>query len=532
MSEKERQSSSSFRPWSPFRKPSSKNGPGPIYTMLEHGGLAGVGVGNGLKVKGVSTGTYSGKKRWILLVGLFFSLSAWLFAGGRETFKPTCNPYSQNGFLNYAPDDPHANRWTPFTNHPTCGKTPLLLASLLRTSWSEHGAKGLPDLPGDWWKAEMAPDGEEWENVDWARNRTVLVVGDSIQRFNMRYFCEMAGEPVHEIDWDHPWSPPKPATPPPKPDWLRVPEDGKFKTYGSRDVDDEPVSSKRDSQPRSRSQSESEYYEHVPEPFAKFDTLSNGTTVLRQKEKRAAPHVGDPMGYMGHYCHLPGVDLMLIQIFNFGLDEKNFWTLRPDFVPPYTFEDRISMLAKPYVENAERSSTAPDLTLIASALWDTTRFMREDTQAGSDITQALSAGRLAWYRTRVRQAIVHTRKTFPRTHLKWMTHHYPLRTLSPWFFEKGDQKQKPQRPQQKLNRLSPLHHAAMSAIEDLDDASAEQRKALKDVGVSKWGELIIGTEDQQRDDLHPSLLPGGYLWADMLLYDLREAVTSRNWWQL
>ncbi|WWD21267.1 hypothetical protein CI109_105751 [Kwoniella shandongensis] len=511
-----------YRPWAPFRKPSSKNGPGPLYTMLEYTGI-GVGNSGATTTKSHKPVKYAGRKKWIFIAGSLLGIMIlFMSSGDRHLLHPTCNPYNQHGYLNYAPDEPHKNRWIPFSPNSPCGKTPLLFASLLRTSWSEHGAKGIPDLPGDWWREEVAPDGGEWEDVNWARNKTILVIGDSIQRFNLRYLCEMAGEPLHEIGWDHPWSPPKPATPPPKAEWLRVPEDTGVKK-GRRDLKS-LLAERGDIELRPESSSVSS---SIMEDFESL--VGSNTNITHDLGKRAAPHVGDPMGYMGHYCHIPGVDLMIFQLFHFGLDEKNFWTIRPDFVPPYTVEDRVEMLAKPYIANAERPRTAPELTYVASALWDTTRFMREDTEAGTDISEALSPGRLTWYRIRVRQVLVHARQTFPKTHLKWMTHHYPLRALSGWFFQNGDQHQKPQRPQQKLNRLMPLHLAAMSAMEDMEDASPDQKKAMRDIGISKWGELIMGTEDHQRDDLHPNLLPGGYLWADMMMYDLREAVTTK-WW--
>lgn len=38
---------------------------------------------------------------------------------------------------------------------------------------------------------EAAADGEGWEDMQWARNRTVVLFGDSVARENVVYFCEV-----------------------------------------------------------------------------------------------------------------------------------------------------------------------------------------------------------------------------------------------------------------------------------------------------------------------------------------------------
>ncbi|WRT69320.1 uncharacterized protein IL334_006304 [Kwoniella shivajii] len=434
--------------------------------------------------------------------------------------SPTKNPYLLPGYLSISPWNPHENRWMPFTSSPP----PALLASLLRSSWRTLPPSGVSDIrdPKDWWEGEVGPDGKDWEDVTWAKGRTVLVLGDSVGRFHVKYLCEMAGEPFHEMPWGHPFSPPKMEGEEAKSEEERLPE-----------TIEEIASSQ--GQNKSGNQNKRNLPRDVPSPQWDIDSISpepengntNGTILGRRDGSR---HIGNEGGYMGHYCHIPGIDLMVIQVFNYGLDEKNFWTLRGDYIPPYTIESRLTLLAAPYIRKAGRPTTAPELTYVGSALWDTTRWMREDAAAGKDISQGLTKERLYWYRTRTRQVLMHARQVFPETKLKWASHHYPLRAMSGWFFESGNQDQKPQRPQQKLNRLAPLHEAAKSAIDDLGDTTTEQKSVLKDVDMGMWGKRMIGMEDHQKDDLHQNLLPGGYLWADMMLYDLREAVTKK-WWK-
>ncbi|WWC72842.1 uncharacterized protein I206_106806 [Kwoniella pini CBS 10737] len=425
------------------------------------------------------------------------------------------NPYLQPGYLAYSQWNPHDNRWRPFTG----SSPPALLASLLRTSWSIRPPSFPSDIldPKGWWEKDVGPDGKEWEDVSWARGTTVLLIGDSVGRYQVKYFCEMAGEPLREMNWTHPFSPHQIVGEEAKAEEDRVPESleeiEKYQQGSSRDVPRQPPTQKTSETGSSQ------------EDMKAFDVHS--TLGKRDEDAR---HEGDASGYHSHYCHIPGIDLMIVQIFNYGLDEKNFWAFREDYIPPYTIESRISLLALPYIRAMGRASTAPELTYVGSALWDTTRWMREDAADGKDIGDALAQERLNWYRTRTRQAIMHTRHVFPETKIKWSSHHYPLRAMFGWFFEEGNEKQRPNRPQQKLNRLSPLHEASMSAIEDLDDATSEERSVLKQVDMNMWGRRMMGMEDHQKDDLHQKLLPGGYLWADMMLWDLREAVTKR-WWQ-
>ncbi|WWC63745.1 uncharacterized protein I303_106350 [Kwoniella dejecticola CBS 10117] len=422
------------------------------------------------------------------------------------------NPYLLPGYLEYSQWNPHGNRWHPFTGT----SSPALLASLLRSSWAIKASSMASDIldPKGWSEKELGPDGKEWEDISWARGKTVLVIGDSVGRYQVKYFCEMAGEPLRELNWDHPFSPPEITGEEPKAEEHRVPETPEeIERYHQRQI-----------QPSSTHGHASRGMD-----LDQGDDLTRDTPRLRKREDDTR-HEGNGTGYHGHYCHVPGIDLMIVQVFNYGLDEKNFWTFREDYIPPYTVETRISSLALPYIRAIGRASSAPELTYVGSALWDTTRWMREDAANGKDIAEALSKERLNWYRTRIRQVLMHTRHVFPETKIKWSSHHYPLRAMFGWFFEAGDQKQRPNRPQQKLNRLSPLHEAAVSAINDLSDATSEEKSVLKNIDMNMWGRRMMGMEDHQKDDLHHKLLPGGYLWADMMLYDLREAVTKK-WWK-
>jgi hypothetical protein len=51
-----------------------------------------------------------------------------------------------------------------------------------------------------------------------------------------------------------------------------------------------------------------------------------------------------------------------------------------------------------------------------------------------------------------------------------------------------------------------------------------QRQTLQHVRINEWGKIMLGQEKHMKDALHQKLVPGGRLWADMMLFDLRRAV--------
>ncbi|WOO76715.1 uncharacterized protein LOC62_01G000338 [Vanrija pseudolonga] len=381
-----------------------------------------------------------------------------------------CSPYDQRGYLAFDAHDAHANRWTPYAaGEDSCHRpAPALGAAFVRAAWDAQVPSKRPN-GAEFAQAANGPDGREWEDVSWAKGRTVLLLGDSIHRFTTKYFCEMAGEAFLELSATHPWSP------------APVPKDYKTTKYtaGGR-------------------------------PNAATNTSWHTLDA------------GNEGAHGGHYCYVPGLDFLLVHVHTYGLDREDYWVHK---------EDRINLLAVPYLANiratAGRGDDAPELVHVNSGMWDVVRYSHEDASAGADLETPLSAARTREYRERVRDILVATAAAFPRAALRWVTTHYPIADSgaggNAWFF--GDAKQKPKtKPDVKLLRLVELHEAALSAIEDTGDASAPEAGVLERVGVNRWGTAMRGWEKHQVDSLHPAFLPGGYLWADMMLYDLRAAL--------
>lgn len=110
----------------------------------------------------------------------------------------------------------------------------------------------------------------------------------------------------------------------------------------------------------------------------------------------------------------------------------------------------------------------------------------------------------------MRDVLTTVGKQFPDASLYWSASHYrepflsslssltsAIKPSNGWFF--ADVKTKT-RPETKLLRLAELHGAAMSAFENTQDASPDEKKILDGVQLGRWGLAMIGQEDHQFDE--------------------------------
>jgi hypothetical protein len=78
-------------------------------------------------------------------------------------------------------------------------------------------------------------------------------------------------------------------------------------------------------------------------------------------------------------------------------------------------------------------------------------------------------------------------------------------------------------------RLSELDAAVRVALSPssnnhLTEAGADGDSNMKAICINNWGRIMLGQEKHMKDALHQAMVPGGRLWADMMLFDLRKAV--------
>lgn len=93
--------------------------------------------------------------------------------------------------LNISLEDPPSNRWIPFNAPPSCH--PVDYVTAIRAVQDNQGTA------------------EQNELLDFARNRTVVLLGDSVDRDHNEHSCQFMGGKHEMISDKHELSPPYPA---------------------------------------------------------------------------------------------------------------------------------------------------------------------------------------------------------------------------------------------------------------------------------------------------------------------------------
>lgn len=191
--------------------------------------------------------------------------------------RQQCDPFRRRGILQVA-TEPTLNRWLTF--EAGCEARDVLFPTL-KASWAQAEPSTKPLFP-------HLVNSSEVHAIDTSalRGKTALLIGDSLARGNTFQFCavsplfglsvnpltcQLFGEEPVAIDNSHPYSPPKPT-------------------------DTHPVLDEFDRFPR------------IDPPAANKQTEDDG--------------------HASHYCYIPSLDLMLVQIFTFGMDKDYYWQFR------------------------------------------------------------------------------------------------------------------------------------------------------------------------------------------------------------
>ncbi|TIC21719.1 cation efflux protein [Wallemia mellicola] len=364
------------------------------------------------------------------------------------------DPYSKFGRLQVDLQTKQENVWIPYDKD--C-QPPRLMASLLNNL----------DLDNHWSPASSpSTHSQDFENISFVKNKTVLVVGDSIARETVRYFCELLGEDVVNLNDDHPWSP--------------------FREYTSG-----------------------------------------------ERTRRRAPRESS----LPNVCYIPSIDFMIIQMFHFGLDQEEFFKDKEQYNPPNNFEDRLKVHGRDvfdYIHNDKnppemfegavpRKTPKPDLVEVSSTLWDLARFAKIDINKNTSTLTDLEEDRLDFYMNRMSDVLDTTLEEFPDSQLVWRTSHYPsdcnnnkLDWIGRDLARLEQEREHQNKPYFHSNRLFQLEQATRHVLSQPDYQDQ--------VRINEWGHLMFGQHAHQIDQLHPSMLPGGWLWGDTMLYELRRAV--------
>ncbi|GAA5901768.1 hypothetical protein JCM5296_005401 [Sporobolomyces johnsonii] len=409
------------------------------------------------------------------------------------------NPYAEYGRIHVDQEVPENNRWLPYD--PTCSPPPLM-AALRRTMDATAAVEPLTfPLPPPRSSDPSLP-------LPWLVGKTVLLFGDHVERNHNRDFCRFAGGKFASIGRDHPLSPPRFVN----------------------GIDEKLPGANQEN----------------------FDESRPGI------------------------CYIEEYDFTLVSVFHFGLAnrvevERESRPFDPHFYPPVAIDDRLTHIVLPLLDSLNR--TRPDLIEFSSSFWDLRHFTALDELAGSDPYAELSTTRLSWYSDRLTRAFSDLGAVFPNTPLLWRTMHQtphynqtpPVRVvaldgLSRKIVNALNDARTTADAKAKLGLLVQPHHQTTPLLERASRRATREgrsrRKTFRDRGssqapflnrvksrigsservhdvvlgdddtslkgrirVDEWGALMRG---HTMDKVHTPPLPGGYIWGDLMLYELRR----------
>ncbi|KAM0750165.1 hypothetical protein T439DRAFT_380893 [Meredithblackwellia eburnea MCA 4105] len=418
--------------------------------------------------------------------------------GNHHSPDGICNPFELKGRLQVDTAVPTNNRWVPYDS--TCPSS-TFMGSIWRSA-DDH----TPLIPAH------KPDNIQHPSVDgtkpnpqlrqflpWFMNRTVLIHGDSIDRFHVKDFCALVNGKLFNVGPDHPASP-KPYH---SPHEKEVGPDG----------------------------------EETAESKKRFETR-----LAKEKAWEGRPKDGVELTNPW-VCDIEEYGTTIISVFTWGLQgAEEFFEMERWYYPPATWTDRLDYITLPLLEGLAKfldrpAITKPDLVEINSGYWDLRKYTEEDMVAAGWTSRPypedtnipytnLSPERESTWETEARLAIARAAGAFPGTDgrtksgptILWRSLHAP-----------------PQRHNYApFPRVSTLDNLQMKVIADMQQ---ESRIGKNDLGLDERlridysGHLLRGQEHHFRDLLHPQAVPGSYLWGDVILYELKRAVsrTGRSW---
>ncbi|BGO91798.1 hypothetical protein NBRC10512_003453 [Rhodotorula toruloides] len=407
-------------------------------------------------------------------------------SGKQLDLEWVCNPFEANGRLVVDEADPTKNVWVPFDSR--CRPSNLMTA--------------LYRPPGD--TAPIIPPRPTSRQagrtfLPWLMNRTVVLHGDSIDRFHLKDFCEFVGGRLELITPDHPACPPM---------WRDPRGDAERKR-----LEDQWAGRPR------------EGWE-----------LTN-------------PWV----------CDIEEYGATLVNVFTWGLEgAEEFFQTERWYYPPARWMDRLDHITLPLLSGLAKSLDRPqiehpDLVILNSGYWDLRKYTEEDFVAAGFLSRPypedspipytnLSPAREKTWEREARLAIKHTAELFRGKEGKarngppilWRTlHHPPRHNYAPFprVFALDSLARKvisDLRASQDLpSSSSPSYHPSTSSppLSSFSEPSYSEDLGLSHrLRIDDSGRIMLGQEHRFRDLLHPLPVPGSWVWADVMLYELKRAV--------
>lgn len=369
-----------------------------------------------------------------------------------------CNPFTRPGFVAHMPYP----LWKTF--EPACPPS-TVLPDMLATLPRSTGALRSPSVTPQRQAALMHA----------LRNRTVVLVGDGVDRTMIMNLCEMVGEKPVPVDASHPWG-----------------ASLKQLTYVGKNMGDSLLAD----------------YCYVPKYSAIFTSFYHygaDTNELWREQRDFFPP---------------------------GQFEKRVTEL----LKPYL--DAMASRSPYNVQMPRALSNKPDLVVFSSNLWDLAAWAMEDVSTyRTDPSTDLSEKRLNWWRSRNVDMIETLRKELGTTvPLAWRSAHVPLTKVNDtvqWFFQSMHVKGTLAPVQDGIqfafpNRIAELNSARRAIVQLTGSASVRGAQTtntwsagympyIRDI---PFGEITFGQETKQDTLLNPGLESHAYLFWSMVLHEL------------
>ncbi|GAA5998434.1 uncharacterized protein JCM10292_002691 [Rhodotorula paludigena] len=439
----------------------------------------------------------------------------------------SCNPFKEPGRLSVDVENKHNNAWRPYEEECPPSRMMKGLTESIETVGKKPGSfrhRG-PMRSHDTTLRQMTIDGVPY--FPWFENSTVLLLGDSMERLHLADFCDLVGGETQIIDPKHPASAPTYRKPMP----TVLDKNGK-----------ETLESIKAKEERRKLE---DYWEKSRE---------NSWFITRP-----------------WMCDIKEYNATLVSTFMWGMEDMEDVFQSEDFFHgPSTWLQRFQHITLPMLERlavhtGRPQLLKPDLIEVASGFWDL-RGMTEEDFIGAGIPRPypkdsdLAFGEIGQAREErwvkhATEIIKEVAKAFPGPNgvrdgppISWRTMHHPKRNNYTPYARVAPLDALARKTVHELrvsslathptflsNALDSLHRARQRYFprEALEEVETAKRNRLQndttDYGfderlrVNEIGRLLDGQEHHFRDFLHPDVLPGAYVWGEIMLYELKRA---------
>lgn len=370
--------------------------------------------------------------------------------------RANCNPYALPGFVSHEPYP----AWQ--TYDPECSAPTLLPDLLSLTPGAKMGTAASL-------RSQSVSKEAQDAVVRAVKNRTVVLVGDAVDRTLIQDLCGMFHESPVTVDAQHPWG-----------------SSLKFAAVKA-------------GKPASSDALLADYC-YLPEfstLFTSFYHYGADTDELWRNQLQYSP---------------PG----------------RFEDRLTELLQPY-----LKAMATQSVQGVRARSSRPDLVVFSSSLWDLAAWAMDDDREHLDATGDLSQERLKWWRTRQVDMLEELRKQLgPNVPIAWRSAHIPTTTSSDTVEQLFATMHSSTASTTTAghvfalpNRLVQLNQArrSMLPVTTPSGVRGQLSKTLwtdtRQPGLHDlpWGEVTLGQTQQQSTLLHPGLESHTYLFWSMVL---------------